>query len=154
MADKLQFDPDLVSRREFETYLIQKAWNDEAFRQALLKNPQATFERELKALDPNGTIEPGLTINVIEETAAGITMVLPMKPDPDLLSESDLDAVAGGGCGSKECGCKSKQTECGSKNTCVRIVVDIPIFGPKGGGGGDTGDLPQLPDISGPTKIM
>ena len=49
--------------RDFEARLVLKAWQDEAFRQALLRDPKAVLERE------TGTKLPDrVQVKVLEET--------------------------------------------------------------------------------------
>ena len=82
------------SRVHFETKIITKAWQDENFKQELIRNPKEVFERE------SGTKAPeGLQVTILEETPSHYYMVLPVKPNLDEseeLSEEALEAVAGG----------------------------------------------------------
>jgi hypothetical protein len=75
--------------------LIVKAWQNESFKEELMSNPKAVYEREL------GTTAPAnCKITVLEENAEQIYLVLPAKPvinSSDELSEEALEAVAGGG---------------------------------------------------------
>ncbi len=87
-------DNDFDNLKDIEAQLIERAWQDEAFRQALLSNPKAVIEAEL-----GNKLPEELQITVLEETPNLIYMVLPMNPDqltePDL-SDEELDLVAGG----------------------------------------------------------
>ena len=70
--------------------LMLKAAQEETFREALLGDPKATLEAYL------GTPLPeGFKINVVENTATELTLVIPPKTS-DELSEDDLADVAGG----------------------------------------------------------
>lgn len=83
------------NRQEFETSLIVRAWQDESFKQELITNPKAVYEKELGKKAPENC-----TITVLEETADQMYLILPAKPvinSSDELSESALEAVAGGG---------------------------------------------------------
>jgi hypothetical protein len=82
------------TRFELEQKLIQRAWEDENFKQELLSNPKAVFARE-----SGEEISKDIEIEVIQETANKVYLVLPINPAPDItqeLSEETLEAVAGG----------------------------------------------------------
>ena len=84
-----------MTRADFESQLVAKAWQDENFKQELLSNPKAVFERETGKNPPEG-----VQVTVLEETPNHIYMVLPVKPaieNSEELSEEALEAVAGGG---------------------------------------------------------
>ncbi len=84
----------LQSRQEFESQLVIKAWQDEAFKQELISNPKAVYEREFGKKAPEG-----FEITIVEEEPNHIYMVLPVKPSlesSEELSEEALEAVAGG----------------------------------------------------------
>ena len=70
--------------------LMLKAATDEDFREALLRDPKATLVSLFGAPIPEG-----LNINVVENTATELTLVIPPKLSDDL-SEEELDEVAGG----------------------------------------------------------
>lgn len=81
-------------RREMERSLVQRSMEDDSFREALLADPRAAIEREFGAELPEGG-----EIRVVEETADVVYVVLPVRAAQDPaseLSDSDLDAVAGG----------------------------------------------------------
>jgi hypothetical protein len=82
------------SRATFEAKIIAKAWQNEDFKQELLRNTKEVFERE------SGTPAPeGMTVTVLEESALHYYMVLPEKPnleESEELSEEALEAIAGG----------------------------------------------------------
>ncbi len=73
---------------EMRTKIVDKATGDADFRARLLGDPKGALERELGV-----TIPASLSIEVHEESGATAHLVLP--PDSKL-SESDLQAVAGG----------------------------------------------------------
>ena len=70
-------------------HLVEKATADEAFRARLLSDPKGAIEEELGVAVP-----ASLSIEVHEESAATTHLILPPHSK---LSESDLQAVAGGG---------------------------------------------------------
>lgn len=84
-----------MTRADFEAQLVARAWQDENFKQELLSNPKAVFERQLGQTAP-----AGVEITVVEETPNHIYMVLPAKPSAiegsEELSDEALEAVAGG----------------------------------------------------------
>jgi hypothetical protein len=93
---------DPRTRREFELQLIEKAWKDDAFRQALLTDPQGAVESEL-----GGKLPAGLQVKVVAESPDTFYLVLPANPDrapAGELSDQQLEAVAGGWTGETECG--------------------------------------------------
>jgi Nitrile hydratase, alpha chain len=78
---------------DLQADIIAKAWKDEAFKQELLSNPNAT----LKALGLK--VPSNVEVQVIEETANKVYLVLPSKPSvitDTELSDEQLEAVAGG----------------------------------------------------------
>ncbi|MFB8790135.1 MAG: NHLP leader peptide family RiPP precursor [Potamolinea sp.] len=85
----------LAKRSEFERQLIIKAWEDEAFRQELLANPKAVYAKEA-----GRELPANLQIEVVDEPAGVIKIVLPPNPVPpqveEELSDEELEAVAGG----------------------------------------------------------
>jgi hypothetical protein len=90
-----------TTRREFELQLIEKAWKDEAFRQALVTDPQGVVEREL-----GGQLPAGLQVKVLAETSDTFYLVLPANPDrapAGQLTDQQLEAVAGGWTGFTAC---------------------------------------------------
>jgi hypothetical protein len=108
---------DQTTRREFELQLIEKAWKGDAFRQALVTDPQGALEREL-----GGKLPAGIQVKVVAETADTFYLVLPANPDrapAGQLTDQQLEAVAGGWTGS-DCGsCGGTCFTC----TCAGVAV-------------------------------
>lgn len=78
-----------MKRKELEDKLIKKAWADSDFKKQLLSNPKAAIEKEVgKALPEN------VVVKAVEETANTIYIKIPRNPEE--LSDSELDNVAGG----------------------------------------------------------
>lgn len=87
-------EQDFENLKDLEAQLIEKAWQDEAFRQELLRHPKAVIEAELGKKLPSD-----LQVTVLEETPNLIYLVLPANPDlltDQDLSAEELDLVAGG----------------------------------------------------------
>jgi len=82
-----------MTRRDLETKIIVKAWEDEGFRSRFLTEPKILFEERLGVKLPER-----LTITAHAEDAGHLHLVIPAKPDIDLdeLSDEDLEKVAGG----------------------------------------------------------
>lgn len=59
-------------RTELQNKIIQKAMSDESFKKELMANPAAAVE---KAFDVK--VPAGFKINVVEETATEVYLVLP-----------------------------------------------------------------------------
>ena len=104
---------DPTTRRDIELQLIEKAWKDEAFRQALRSDPQSAVEKALGSKLP-----AGVQLKVVEETADTFYLVLPANLDrapAGQLTDQQLEAVAGGWSGKSDCSnCGSTCTWCGS----------------------------------------
>jgi|SRR5579884_195689 len=81
-----------VSRHEFETLIIERAWKHPEFRQEFVADPKGTIEKYGgKKLPEN------LRIVVHEEDAHTMHLTIP-QPPPNVteLSDEDLERVAGG----------------------------------------------------------
>lgn len=86
------------TRFEFEQKLIQQAWENETFKQELLSNPKAVYARE-----SGEELPKDIEIEVLQETANKVYLILPTNPvtantSEGELSEEALEAVAGGQC--------------------------------------------------------
>jgi hypothetical protein len=80
--------------RDLQVRIVEKAWADEAFKAALMRDPRATLGEELGVELPED-----LEIEVVEETSRKLYLVLPAKPELPVdreLSDQELEAVAGG----------------------------------------------------------
>ena len=79
-------------RNEFEQVLIERAWKDEEFHQALRTNPKQVIAEEYGTTFPDD-----LELEVFEETANKAYFVIPVNPAAALeLNEDELELVAGG----------------------------------------------------------
>jgi hypothetical protein len=83
----------LKTYQEIQNHIIAQAWKDETYKQELLSNPKAVFEREFKVQLP-----AEMNVNVVEETNNNIYLVLPKRPNlsNEELSDEELETVAGG----------------------------------------------------------
>ena len=68
--------------------IVAKCWADDSFKQQILAEPMATLKAE------GVHLPEGMSITVLENTANIFHFVIPPKPTE--LTDSDLDAVAGG----------------------------------------------------------
>ena len=75
---------------EMRAHIIGRATEDESFRGKLLADPKTSIEDELGI-----TIPAGVTVEVHENTAQTVHLVLPPATK---LSDTDLKATVGGGC--------------------------------------------------------
>jgi hypothetical protein len=73
------------------TRVITKAWEDDSFKKALLSDPKAAIAREFGV-----EIGDEATLQVHEETADTVHLILPPRPQEGELSDEQLDSVAGG----------------------------------------------------------
>ena len=69
--------------------IIAKAWADDAFKAALIANPNATLAAEGIA------VPAGLKLKVLEDTADTMHVILPPPPSA-ALSDEAVGSVAGG----------------------------------------------------------
>lgn len=85
-------------RREMVRAVVRRSMEDDSFRRALVADPRAAIEQAFGTELPEGG-----EIRVVEETADVVYLVLPPRsavgPSGEL-SDSDLEAVAGGDGGS------------------------------------------------------
>ncbi len=82
-----------VTRRQLEAQLIDRALKDDAFRQALVRDPKGVFAREFGIRMPEH-----LEVQVVEERPTHRYLVLPQAPASvgAELSDVELETVAGG----------------------------------------------------------
>ena len=84
----------MPGREEAEKQLIAKAWKDPKFRQSLIQNPRSVISKEFGV-----EIPADISVNVLEETANSLYLVLPASPAAvggGELSDMELEAIAGG----------------------------------------------------------
>ncbi|MEH1875140.1 NHLP leader peptide family RiPP precursor [Nostoc sp.] len=82
--------------QEFEKRIIDKAQTDATYKQRLLSNAKAVFEEELGQKLP-----ADLEVQALQQSMKKLYLLLPMQVDElarnQVLSEEELEAVAGGG---------------------------------------------------------
>ena len=83
----------VTTRQALEVQLIDKAMQDEVFRQELQRDPKGVFERELSIRIPEH-----IRVQVVEETPSTVYLVLPQAPASPKreLADEELELVAGG----------------------------------------------------------
>lgn len=90
-----------------EATLIERAWKDEAFREQLVSDPKSALRGVGQAVPDH------LDIQVLEETGNTRYFVIPQNPNHSLedalLSDDELDAVAGGWCSVVYCSFQKTQ---------------------------------------------
>lgn len=68
--------------------IIQKAWEDEAFKQELLSNPKAALKKAF-----NITIPEDIKVRAVEETSTDFVLVIPTNPAKVLVTTSGAESV-------------------------------------------------------------
>ena len=81
----------MSDRTQVLSRIVETAWKDKAFKAQLLANPRTA----LKQL--NVPVPDSITVQVHEESATTLHLVIPRDPADLHLSDAELDAVAGGG---------------------------------------------------------
>ncbi len=79
----------MTTTNEFRNQILTKASEDDDFRSQLLSDPRATIGSEL-----NVDIPENMTLNVVEDSATTVNLVLPPKVQ---LDEAGLESVSAGG---------------------------------------------------------
>lgn len=92
--------------------IVKRATTDAEFRQLFLTNAAAAV-KEATGRD----LPEGFSLRVVENKGADLTVVLPDTPTSSELSDSELEAVAGGHkCGAGTCGVSAV---CGITEPCL-----------------------------------
>ncbi|MGZ9583926.1 NHLP leader peptide family RiPP precursor [Paenibacillus marinisediminis] len=75
----------MTNKLQLKEQIIQKAWEDPAFKQKLLSDPKAALQDEFNIIVPED-----INLVVIEETSSTFGLVIPQSPAQVLsLNESD-----------------------------------------------------------------
>ena len=93
--------------------VVARAWADDAFKKRLLKDPAAVL-KEYGLLVPSG-----IKLNVVENTEKVINLVVPLKPEPEELSEEELHRAAGGAHSRGCAACRRACERCAACEACV-----------------------------------
>jgi hypothetical protein len=78
-----------LDRQSLQDNIIKEAWADEGFKQQLVSDPHKAIEERMGVRLPKN-----VKINVVEESATVVYLVLPVNPEN--LPDEMLDAVSGG----------------------------------------------------------
>lgn len=81
-----------MNRIELQNEIVKKVMSNQDFRSEIMKDPKAAISKAF-----NITIPQNMKINIIEEDADIVSLVIPKMSSE--LSDSELDNVSGGGCG-------------------------------------------------------
>jgi hypothetical protein len=68
--------------------IIQKAWEDEAFKQQLLANPRAALKQAF-----NITLPEDIKVKAVEETSTEFVLVIPTNPAKILVTTHGAESV-------------------------------------------------------------
>lgn len=70
----------MLTRVEFESEIIKKAWKDPAYKQRLLKSPKEVLEEELGRIREGIRLPEKMEVHVHEETPYSIHISIPANP--------------------------------------------------------------------------
>ena len=105
-----------MTRGEMQDLLAKFSAENPEYRQALLDNPKDVVAQQFQITIP-GNVE----INVVEDSASTIHIVLPHSVDTgEELSDEDLEQVAGGHTIVKEASCED-----GALNTVISMEASL-----------------------------
>lgn len=87
-----------MKRDEFEAKIVQRAWEDPAYRRRLIANPRQVVSEELAKIKEGVSIPANIKVTVLEEKPDQIYLVIPVNPREVTgeMSDKDLQKVAGG----------------------------------------------------------
>jgi hypothetical protein len=110
-GDSLTKEMCMDSRKQSEAQVITRAQQDSAFRQELLSDPKGVIAREMGV-----TLPDSVNVEVVEETASKVYLVLPPQAAStgSQLSDAELENVAGGWSidVSTQCTTRDPNTQC------------------------------------------
>ena len=111
----------IASRGELQDLISRNAAQDPNYRAALIQNPRNLIEQHF-----GHDLPDWMTVEVVEETADTVYLVVPHVPCVEL-SDEDLEMVAGGkgGGGPKEMSCKYNY---GAFNSNKTVTSEVSLF--------------------------
>jgi len=114
-----------VTRGEINDIVAGHAADNQRYREALVADPALVLGRQMGRRLPDF-----LNVEVLEETADTIYLVLPIRPkEGDELSDADLELVAGGKGGESGAATFSCQVYgAGHMGTRKEINTDLSVF--------------------------
>ncbi len=108
-----------MTRGEMQDLLMKFSLESQTYRQALAKDPKGVISKQF-GID----VPASVSVKVVQETADTIYVVLPHAVESGAeLSDSDLEAVAGGHSIVKEAKCEGG----GNLNTVVNLEASLGL---------------------------
>ncbi|OPH46887.1 NHLP leader peptide family natural product precursor [Paenibacillus ferrarius] len=77
-----------MTSNELKSQIIQKAWEDEAFKNQLIANPKAALKQAF-----NITLPDDIKVKAIEETSTEFVLVIPTNPAKVLVTTNAVEYV-------------------------------------------------------------
>lgn len=68
--------------------IIQKAWEDEAFKNQLIANPKAALKQAF-----NITLPDDISVKAVEETSTEFVLVIPTNPAKVLVTTNAVESI-------------------------------------------------------------
>ncbi|UKS24428.1 NHLP leader peptide family RiPP precursor [Paenibacillus sp. HWE-109] len=77
----------MSSNEVLKAQIIQKAWEDEAFKNQLITNPKAALKQAF-----NITLPDDIKIKAVEETSTEFVLVIPTNPAKVLVASNGIES--------------------------------------------------------------
>ncbi|WNR43420.1 NHLP leader peptide family RiPP precursor [Paenibacillus roseipurpureus] len=78
----------MSTNESVKAQIIQKAWEDEAFKNQLLANPKAALKQAF-----NITLPDDIKVKAVEETSTEFVLVIPTNPAKVLVASDGVECV-------------------------------------------------------------
>lgn len=78
----------MSTNEKVKAQIIQKAWEDEAFKQQLLADPKAALKQAF-----NITLPSDIKVKAVEETSTEFVLVIPTNPAKVLVTSNGAEAI-------------------------------------------------------------